>query len=374
MIGATAADRLHRIHGTLLLAAVTLLPSCGRGGDAPAADPETRIATLLEDYDGGGHPGACLLVRRGGQAAYERCIGMADLEAGQSASPATEFRLASLTKQFTATAILGLVESGRLDIRTTLRQVFPDFPRYGEAITIHHLLTHTSGLIDYEDLMPAGDTTQIRDAGVLALMMAQDSTYFPPGSEFRYSNSAYAVLAVAVERLSGESFSTYLRATIFEPLGMAGSVAHEEGVTIVPHRAYGYSRQDHGSWLRTDQSTTSAVLGDGGIYTSLDDMNRWLAVVEGRDTLLAPEVFAHVFDEARLRDGRGTGYGYGWYLDEYRGRKRVRHSGSTIGFRNEVQRFPDDDVTVLFLSNRNEIAPGLADAIADAFLEPPDAR
>jgi len=370
--GAAVRRRFRRIHGPLVLAALMLLPSCSARDEGSTAGPEARLATLLADYDGAGRPAACVLARRRGAVVYERCFGMADMEAGTAASPVTDFRLASLTKQFTATAILGLVAAGKLETRTTLREVFPDFPPYGDSITIHHLLTHTSGLIDYEDLMPEDDTTQIRDAGVLALMKSQDSTYYPPGAEFRYSNSAYAVLAMVVERLSGKPFGTYLRENIFEPLGMAGTVAHEEGVTAVPHRAYGYSPADGGSWQRTDQSTTSAVLGDGGIYTSLDDMNRWLAVVEGRDTLLAPDVFGRAFDEATLAEGRGTGYGYGWYLDTDRGHRRWWHNGSSIGFRNEVQRFPDDDLTVLFLSNRNEIAPGLADAIADAFLGAPD--
>lgn len=373
MNGAARPDARWPSRALLLVASLMLVPACGTRREGAVPDLETRIATLLADYQGTDRPGACVLARSRGDVVYERCFGMADLEAGQAAAPVTNFRLASLTKQFTATAILSLVQAGRLETSTTLRQVFPDFPPYGEAITIHHLLTHTSGLIDYEDLMPENDTTQITDAGVLALMMAQDSTYFPPGSEFRYSNSAYAVLAMAVERLSGRSFGTYLKETIFDPLGMMGTVAHEEGLTVVPNRAYGYSEQDDGSWRRTDQSTTSAVLGDGGIYTSLTDMNRWLAAVEGRDTLLAPEIFARAFEEATLTDGRGTGYGYGWYLDAYRGRRRWRHSGSTVGFRNEVQRFPDEDLTVLFLSNRNEIATGLADAIADVFLGTPDA-
>jgi CubicO group peptidase (beta-lactamase class C family) len=364
----TASRGLRRVFlPPAAVAALAILGPCGGGADG-AATFDARIEALLTDYQGDDRPGACLLVRSRGEIVHQRCVGLAEVETQRAATPKTDFRLASLTKQFTATAILGLVAAGQLEPRTSLREVFPDFPRYGDSISIHHLLTHTSGLIDYEDLMPADDTTQIRDAGVLALMTSQDSTYFPPGSEFRYSNSAYAVLAMVVEQLSGEPFGTYLRENIFEPLGMAGTVAHEDGVTVVPHRAYGYSREDGGSWQRTDQSTTSAVLGDGGIYTSLDDMNRWLAVVEGRDTLLAPAVLAAAFEEATLADGRGAGYGYGWYLDEYRGRRRYRHSGSTIGFRNEVQRFPDDDLTMLFLSNRNDIAPGLGDAIADVFL------
>lgn len=357
----------------LALVGALLVLACSAGGSRAGSPVAERIDALLADYRGNDRPGACVLARARGEVVYQRCVGLAELETARAATPETDFRLASVTKQFTATAILALIEAGSLDTGTTLREVFADFPPYGEAVTLHHLLTHTSGLIDYEDLMSEEDTTQIRDAGVLALMMAQDSTYFPPGSAFRYSNSAYAVLAMVVERVSGRPFAAYLQETIFDPLGMVGTVAHEEGLTTVPHRAYGYSRQEDGSWRRTDQSTTSAVLGDGGIYTSLADMSRWLAVIEGRDTLLAPTTLGRAFREAMLADGTGAGYGYGWYLDEYRARRRYRHSGSTVGFRNEVQSFPDDDLTVLFLSNRNEIAPGLADAIADVFLEHRDA-
>lgn len=354
------------------VAAVAILGPCG-GGDDGAATSDARIEALLADYRGDDRPGACLLVRSRGEIVHQRCVGLAELETQRAATPETDFRLASVSKQFTATAVLSLIQAGGIDTGTTLRQVFPDFPPYGATVTVQQLLTHTSGLIDYEDLMAQGDTTQIKDAGVLALMMAQDSTYYRPGSAFRYSNSAYAVLAMVVERVSGQSFGTYLKETVFDALGMAGTVAHEEGITMVPNRAYGYTPREDGSWVRTDQSTTSAVLGDGGIYTSLTDMNRWLAVVEGRDSLLAPGIFSHAFEEATLSDGQGTGYGYGWYLDGYRGRRRYRHSGSTIGFRNEVQRFPDDDLTMLFLSNRNDIAPGLGDAITDVFLGERDA-
>jgi CubicO group peptidase (beta-lactamase class C family) len=353
----------------VLIALAPILTSCGSSSRAPGPAAEARIAELLVDYTGPDRPGACLLARHAGVVVYERCVGMADLEAGQAATPETNFRLASLTKQFTATAVLRLVQEGALTTATSLREVFPDFPPYGAAITLHHLMTHTSGLIDYEDLMGADTTEQIKDAGVLALMKAQESTYFPPGSAFRYSNSAYAVLAQVVERKSGMPFARYLETTIFGPLGMTGTVAYEAGVTTVVHRAYGYSAGPDGSWTRTDQSPTSAVLGDGGIYSSIRDLSRWLAVVEGRARLLDPAGAARAFEEARLTDGSGAGYGYGWFLDQYRGRPRIRHEGSTIGFRNAVARLPDADLTVLLLTNRNTIDSTLADALTAVFLE-----
>jgi len=351
-----------------LLAIPSLVMACGSGPKGLGDAEEIRVAALLADYTGADRPGACLLARHEGAVVYQRCVGLAELETGRAATPETNFRLASLTKQFTATAVLRLVQDGSLATSTTLRTVFPDFPPYGAAITLHHLMTHTSGLIDYEDLMGADTVEQIKDAGVLALMKAQDSTYFPPGSAFRYSNSAYAVLAQVVERLSGMPFARYLETTIFDPLGMTNTVAHEAGVTTVAHRAYGYSRLADGAWARTDQSPTSAVLGDGGIYSSLKDLSRWLAVVEGRARLLDPAIAARAFEEARLTGGAGAGYGYGWFIDDYRGHPRFRHEGSTIGFRNAVQRLPDADLSVLFLSNRNEIDSTLVESLVDVFL------
>jgi CubicO group peptidase (beta-lactamase class C family) len=327
---------------------------------------EDRVRRLLADYDGADRPGACVLARRAGAVVYQRCLGMAEIETGKPATPETNFRLASVTKQFTATAVLLLVADGRLATTTTLRAVFPDFPAWADGITIHHLMTHTSGLVDYEDLMPADDDRQITDAGVLALLRAQDSTYFPPGSAFRYSNSGYAVLAQIVEAVSGQRFGPYLEQSIFAPLGMTGTVAHVEGETTVQRRAVGYSRMDDGSWTRTDQSSTSAVLGDGGIYASVRDLDRWLAVVEGRDTLLPSALATLAFAPATPTDREDVSYGYGWYLDQVDGGRRYRHDGTTIGFRNEVQRFPDDDLTVVFLSNRNEIDAGLMDALVAA--------
>jgi len=221
--------------------------------------------------------------------------------------------------------------------------------------------------------MPAGDA-QILDAGVLDLLRAQDSTYFPPGAAFRYSNSAYAALAQIVEARSGRRFADFLATEVFAPLGMSGTVAFEKGRSTVAHRAYGYSPRDDGGWTRTDQSATSAVLGDGGVYSSLDDLNRWLEVVEGRRALLDSSLVAAVFTEARTNDGEGVHYGYGWFLDSAGGQRRIRHEGSTVGFRNAVQRLPVEDLTVLFLSNRNDIAPGLMDSLVAVFRRAGDRR
>ncbi len=298
---------------------------------------------------------------------FKRCFGMANLEEGLPADPQTNFRLASVTKQMTAMAVIQLVDAGVLGYETNLTEIFPGFPAYGDRITVQHLMTHTSGLIDYESLLPEDQTEQVKDADVLRLMMEQDSTYFEPGSEFRYCNSGYAVLAMAIEELSGKRFADVLAAGIFEPLEMRRTVAHEEGVSKVFKRAYGYNRTEDG-WELSDQSPTSAVLGDGGVYSSIEDLGRWMEVVEGRKRLIDPQSHRRAFEPMTLESGQPTGYGFGWYVDQYDGKSRYRHSGSTRGFRNMVQRFPREDLTIVLLSNRNEGSAAL-DSIVEVALE-----
>jgi len=259
-----------------------------------------------------------------------------------------------VTKELTATAVLRLLERGQLSLQTALSALLPGFPPWADGITVEQLLSHTSGLIDYESVMAEGDTTQIHDDQVVELLRHQDSTYFPPGTQFRYSNSAYAVLAQIVERLSGQTFTDFLGQEIFGPLGMTATVAHVEGRTVVRNRAYGYHRGEAGGWHRADQSPTSAVLGDGGVYSSIDDLAKWAAVVERRRSILSESVQDLAFRETRLTDGSGTGYGLGWFIDSFDGQPRVYHTGTTIGFRNVIERFPESDLTMVFLSNRDE--------------------
>ncbi len=348
-----------------LLLALSMYSGCASPETAP--DPASRIDALFADYDRPDAPGASVLVLKDGEVVYKKAFGMADLEAGVPATPATNFRLASVTKQFTAMAVLVLVDEGRLALDARLTDLFPDFPAYGQAIAVRHLLTHTSGLIDYEDLIPDTTTIPVKDHDVLTSMRGQDSTYFEPGSQFRYSNSAYAVLAMVVERVSGQSFAAFLADRIFEPLGMAGTVAFEDGLSTVPKRAFGYAG-DEGRFTRNDQSLTSAVLGDGGVYSSVEDLLLWYrALDEGR--LLSAPLMAEVFTPAENTRHDGAGYGFGWFVGEYAGRPSVWHAGSTVGFRNAVERLTDDGLTVIVLTNRDTEVHGLLRRVADLYLE-----
>jgi CubicO group peptidase (beta-lactamase class C family) len=189
-----------------------------------------------------------------------RSYGLAHLETRMRATPESQYRLASLTKQFTAMAIMLLAEQGKLRYDDQVVDVLPGFPAYLREIRIRHLLNHTSGIWDYEDFVPSTQTVQVKDRDVLALLSRTDRTYFPPGTAVRYSNSGYAVLALVVEQASGVPFARFLHDRIFAPIGMRSTVAYEAGISAVPQRAYGYVAGAEGFSPR-DQSPTSAVLG-----------------------------------------------------------------------------------------------------------------
>nr|WP_208543285.1 serine hydrolase domain-containing protein [Lysobacter alkalisoli] len=309
-----------------------------------------QVDALMARYQGD-VPGAALLVMRGGEPVIRRGYGLAELETGRAVTPSTNFRLASITKQFTSAAVLLLAEDGRIGLDDPVKQWLPGLPAAADEVTIRHLLTHTSGLVDYEDVMPAGLDSQLRDVDVLALLEGQDHTYFAPGTDYRYSNSGYALLALIVERASGMSFQQFLHERIFDPLGMDGTLAYVEEGPDVPHRAYGYSEED-GGWTRTDQSLTSAVLGDGGIYSSIDDLARWDAALHD-DRLLSDASRELAFAAATPTDDPGIAYGFGWRITG----DSLWHSGESIGFRNVLIRYPQRRLTVILLSNRNDPEP-----------------
>ena len=224
-------------------------------GDSQDKDRGGLIDRLMSPYHGDA-PGASVLVIRGGAVVCRRAYGLADLEGHVAATPATNYRLASMTKQFTAAAVLLLEEDGRLSLDDRIRKWLPTLPGAVDACTIRHLLTHVSGLIDYEELIPAGQSRQLRDDDVLRVLESQDRTYFTPGARFRYSDTGYSLLALIVGRAAREDFASFLRRRIFLPLGMHGTVAYTPGVSVIPARAFGYTNLG-ARWARTDQSLTS---------------------------------------------------------------------------------------------------------------------
>jgi CubicO group peptidase (beta-lactamase class C family) len=333
----------------------------------PAVNHAALIDSLLAAYDSAGVPGASVVVIRDGAVVFQKGYGCGNLESPRNIRPSTNFRLASMTKQFTATCIMMLKEEGKLSYADPLTAFFPAFPAYGRGITVRHLLTHTSGLLDYESLIPDSQSVQIRDAGVLSLLMNTDSTLFAPGTKYSYSNTGYALLALIVEKVSGESFAAFLQRHVFSSLGMNSTVAYEHGISEVPERAYGYKRTDSG-FVLADQSVTSAVLGDGGIYSNADDLVKWELSLS-TDAIVSRASRDESFADAALNDGTPIDYGYGWHKETFLGIRHPYHNGSTRGFRNTIVRFPSQRLSVIILTNRDEGEPmEIAKKIAAAFL------
>ena len=295
-------------------------------------------------------PGASVLVVRDGHVVRRASYGLADLAAHTRVTPQTNFRLASMSKQFTAAAIEILAARGKLSYDDPITRFLPSLPAYAQRITIRQLLTHSSGLLDYEDLIPSERTEQVSDLDVLHLLENTDHTLFASGTGYRYSNTGYVFLGLIVAKVSGISFPAFLKREIFEPLGMHGTALSQ-----IEHRAYGYTRRD-GAWIRRDQSVTSATQGDGGIYSSIDDLAKW-------DAHVRPGNFTVPTDDPTIR------YGFGWRYSEHRGHRTMWHSGETTSFRNVIVRFPDDRLTVVVLTNRDDPEPyETALRIADLYL------
>jgi CubicO group peptidase (beta-lactamase class C family) len=382
---------------TRILALVLLVTAMGFGAESGHGK---EIDAIFSKYSSANAPGLAVLVVKDGKLVFERGYGITDLRTGRKINAATDFRLASVSKQFTAMAVMLLVHDGKLRYDETLSEIFPEFPAYGKTITIRNLLNHTSGLVDYEDLLtpqPGVEEdrlVQVKDAGVLELMKQQKSTKFAPGTHWEYSNSGYVVLGMVVQKISSKPFAQFLHDRIFAPLHMDGTLAYEKPVReherdvpaedkdapatsapeLIPHRAFGHT-QKNGRWIQNDQSGTSVTLGDGGIYSSLNDLTKWDAALRNH-TLLSESEMQPALTPVKVGDNSVRGpdnepaaYGFGWYLNPYKSHRRMWHYGETVGFRTNIERFVDDVLTIIVLCNRDDINPSQpALRVADLYL------
>ena len=333
-------------------------------------------------------PGFAFLIRYGGERGHIRTAGVRDLRTKTKIDSKTNFRLASFTKQFTAMAIMLLAHDGKLRYEQALTEIFPDFPAYGKTITIRNLLNHTSGLPDYEDLMDAVEKTkgptwttekQIQDHEVLELLKKEKSGKFAPGTSWAYSNSGYVVLGLIVAKVSGKTYGEFLHERIFAPLKMDHTIVFQKGKNEVANRAFGHSKAG-GTFKETDQSSTSATLGDGGIYSNLEDLAKWDDALRNH-TLLSERDFQPALIPVKLNDGseprwpaeasddnlhpgKPVSYGFGWFLDSFENvfykqlHPRMWHTGTTMGFRTVIERFTENGgLTVIILCNRSDLDP-----------------
>ncbi|MEO6800362.1 MAG: serine hydrolase domain-containing protein [Rhodanobacter sp.] len=322
-------------------------------GSAFAGSTRDTTSNSMKPYTGD-VPGASLLILKDGKPLVSRGYGMANLEQHIAATPTTDYRLASVTKQFIAASILLLRQDGKLQLRDSIRQWLPTLPAEDAGVTLENLLDHTGGLTDYEDLIPTHFAGQVSDADVLRWLSADHGHYFAPGKGYRYSNTGYVLLGLVIERASHMTLPAFLEQRIFEPLGMTHTLMYEhQRGPQVPQRAYGYS-EENGKWIRTDQSPTSATRGDGGIYSCTVDMAKWDAALYD-DRLLSDSSRKLAFSPHVKVSGEPyeASYGFGWRISG----DTLWHSGESIGFRNVIVRWPKQHFTIILLSNRNEPEP-----------------
>jgi CubicO group peptidase (beta-lactamase class C family) len=360
-------------------------------GQTPQTQLQKNLASLFPDGSAKTSPGFAMLVKRNGKVVFEKGFGVRDLRTRVAIDARTNFRLASFTKQFTAMAIMLLVHDGKLRYDNSLPEIFPEFPAYGRAITVRNLLNHTGGLPDYEDLMDRmkknngqiwSAERQIQDANVLHLLEKESYAQFAPGAKWAYSNSGYVVLGLLVAKVSGKSFGEFLQDRIFTPLKMAHTLVFEKGKNEVGNRACGHSKKED-VFVESDQSSTSATQGDGGIYSNLEDLSKWDDALRNH-TLLSEKDFLPAITPAKLPPGaeaklaedvpeslRGhaSAYGFGWFLNLQDSHPLLWHYGETMGFKSAIFRYVRDDVTVILLCNRSDLDQGaLALQAAQLFL------
>lgn len=316
---------------------------------------EATIDKLFEDFSQPDAPGAVLGIIKESKLIAARAWGLANVETRAPCGVNTNFRLASVTKQFTAMCVLILRQEAKLSLNREISSFLPALATCAAGVTVRHLLTHSSGLPDYEDFILPGVTGQVKDQDILELIATRRAAYFEAGARFRYSNTGYALLALMVEAVSGCGFASFLRTRIFEPAGMTNTVAYEAGISTVPHRALGYTERENG-FQETDQSQTSAVLGDGGIYSSLADLARWDQSLY-TERLVPAAILQEAFSPAaQPTDVKGSAYGFGWYVDHGPGAEPHHwHNGSTCGFSARIERFPAKRLSVIILINRSGV-------------------
>lgn len=340
---------------------------------APAQSPHHAADSLMSTYAAANGPGASLLVMRNGKVDYIKAYGLADVAKATPVATTTNFRLASLTKQFTATAVMLLEAEHKIGYDDDITSLLPALPAFARGVTVRHLLTHTGGLPEYEDFVPDSQTAQVHDRDIPSLIAHVTAAKFPPGTKYDYSNTGYGLLALIVERASGMRFADFLHDRIFVPLGMRGTVAFEDGRSIVRQRAFGHSI-NASSVRTTDQSNTSAVLGDGGIYASAADLALWDRAID-QHRLVRAAAQRQAWTPPTLQNGAATEYGFGWFVDQDRGTTRVRHHGESRGFTNGYVKYPEKRLSVVVLTNRTGGAPwDIAQRIADLYLYPSTIR
>jgi CubicO group peptidase (beta-lactamase class C family) len=324
----------------------------GVAPDAQPAAPEAILDGWLSIATSPDRPGVAVLVAQHGKIVFEKGYGIASEQPLTPITVDTQFRIGSVTKQFTSAAILKLQEEGKLSVSDPLSKYFPDFPN-GSAITLHHLLSHTSGIHSYT-AQPDFISRVVKPITTEALIN-EIKTYpadFAPGAKWSYSNSGYVILGAIVEKVSGMPYEQFLKRALFEPLGMKATGAHHAGEKLA-NEAIGFQKAADRGFERAPNWDMSWAGGAGILYSTVGDLYRWNEAIFG-GKVLKPETQKAAFTPAKTEadpQPKSSGYGYGWNISEYRGAAEIGHGGGLQGFLSSLLRVPEHELTVVILQN-----------------------
>ncbi|MFA6112906.1 MAG: serine hydrolase domain-containing protein [Sphingomonas sp.] len=351
-----------------LLAAA--LPAAAQNMPSPQERPTIDLDGIFASIAPTG-PGCVAGVKSAGTASLTRGYGLADLEHPSALTADSVFETGSVAKQFTAAAMLMLVQDGKLTLDDDIRRYLPEMPDYGTAVTIRHLLTHTSGLREQWSLLalagnPPGSQVHTQ-ATILDLASRQKGLNFTPGAEFLYTNTNYALAAIIIERVSGTSLQRFTDQRLFRPLGMSHSRWREDFRTVVPGRAMAYASAGDG-FIASMPFTN--VYGNGGLLTTIGDLLRWNAFLDHPSELPGGEALvARLQTPGTLSNGVALEYALGLEVTRTHGLRMVSHSGSTGGYKTWLGRYPEKGISVAVLCNNGGVDPvGLGEKVAEQAL------
>jgi CubicO group peptidase (beta-lactamase class C family) len=335
---------------------ITALFLTGLSGTTIGQKLEKTFDKMLSEQYPAGEPGASILIAKEGEVIYRKAFGMANLELEVPLNPENVFEIGSITKQFTAICILMLMEEGKLSLQDDITTFIPDYPTHGYSITVHHLLTHTSGIKSYTS-METWPAEWRKDFKPMELVdfFKNEPMDFAPGEQFLYNNSAYFLLGIVIEKASGLSYEEFLEQKIFKPLGMDNSY-YGSKTRLIPHRAAGYQQRDN-TFFNSEYLSMTQPGAAGSIMSTVDDMWIWMQAVRD-NALISNASKDKAFTNYALNDGGPITYGYGWMPNEINGSPTLEHGGGIFGYTTNGIWLPEEQVYVIILTNRDDIGPG----------------
>jgi CubicO group peptidase (beta-lactamase class C family) len=341
---------------TLTLSLVALLMSLSADAQSLSAKQMTaEFDKILTDQFKPDGTGCAALVAKDGQVIYRKAFGLADLELNVPMRPEMVFRIGSVTKQFTAIAILQLMEQGKLSLQDEITKYIPDYPMHGHSITIEHLLTHTSGIKSYTNVPMFREMirTDMKPEEIIEKNKALPME-FAPGTRWNYNNTGFIMLGYIIEKVSGKTYAEYLQDNFFTPLGMTSSYYGDE-TKIIKNRASGYQPGEGGT-VNADYLSMTLPYAAGSIMSTVDDLYKWNRALHSYK-LVKKETLDMAHTSYKLADGKPVGYGYGWSLSKLQGSRSIEHGGGINGYLSYALYLPEEDLFVALLSNSNGQAP-----------------